>query len=73
MPFKVATNVFFENENEGNAVDSRVVDNSNGTASAVEAKVINGHAKQETTDDVALPPTAKYSEIWIQLRPDFSC
>ncbi|GAN10713.1 hypothetical protein MAM1_0389c10258 [Mucor ambiguus] len=38
---------------------------SNGTANAVEAKVIiNGYAKQvEATDAVAFPQTAKYSEV----------
>ncbi|GAN06080.1 hypothetical protein MAM1_0111d05557 [Mucor ambiguus] len=61
----IATNVSFEDENEGNAVDSKA--NDNGTANAVEATtvIISGHAKQEAiTADVALPPTANYSEIW---------
>ncbi|GAN05865.1 hypothetical protein MAM1_0103c05341 [Mucor ambiguus] len=68
----IATNDSFKDENEGDAVDSRADDN--GTANAVEATtvIINGHDEQEATDDVALPPTAKYSKIWIPLRPDFS-
>ncbi|GAN07525.1 hypothetical protein MAM1_0165d07024 [Mucor ambiguus] len=53
MPFNIATNDFFENENEGDAVESRVVDNNSGTANAAEAKALNGHAEQETADDVA--------------------
>ncbi|GAN05509.1 hypothetical protein MAM1_0094d04980 [Mucor ambiguus] len=61
----VATNVSFEDENEGGDVVDSKTDNNSGTANAVEAKVINNHAEQETTDDVALPPTAKYTEIWI--------
>ncbi|GAN08327.1 hypothetical protein MAM1_0199d07836 [Mucor ambiguus] len=72
IPLNIATNVSFENENEGDAADSRVVDNNNDTNNAVKAKVINGHTEQEATDDVALPPAAKYSEIWIHLKPDFS-
>ncbi|GAN09323.1 hypothetical protein MAM1_0259c08848 [Mucor ambiguus] len=59
MPLNIATNISFEDENEGDAVDSKADDN--GPANAVEAKVINDHTKQEATDDVALPPTAKYS------------
>ncbi|GAN05208.1 hypothetical protein MAM1_0084d04677 [Mucor ambiguus] len=61
----------FTDENEGDAVNSNT--NDNGTANAVEATtvIISGLAKQEVTDDVALPPTAKYSKIWIHLRPDF--
>ncbi|GAN11901.1 hypothetical protein MAM1_1231c11525, partial [Mucor ambiguus] len=71
MPFNIATNVFFENENENDVFDSK--DDGNGTANAVEAKVMNGHAEQETvTDNFALPPTANYSEIWTHSRPDFS-
>ncbi|GAN00590.1 hypothetical protein MAM1_0001d00012 [Mucor ambiguus] len=71
MPLNIATNVSFEDKNEGDAVDSKVNDNSaNNTG---ESKVINnGHAKQEAKNDVALPPTTKYSEIWIHLGPDFS-
>ncbi|GAN06084.1 hypothetical protein MAM1_0111c05561 [Mucor ambiguus] len=63
MSLNIATNVSFEDENEGNAVASKA--NDNGTANTVEATtvIISGHAKQEATDDVALPPTAKYSEI----------
>ncbi|GAN05622.1 hypothetical protein MAM1_0097c05094 [Mucor ambiguus] len=67
-----STNASFENENEGDAVDSRVVDNNNGTANTVEANLLKGYVEQETTDDVAVHPTAKYSEIWIHWRPDFS-
>ncbi|GAN01714.1 hypothetical protein MAM1_0011c01149 [Mucor ambiguus] len=63
VPLNIATNTSFEDENESDAVDSRVVDNNNGTANAVEAKVINGHIEQVAADDVALPLTAKYSEI----------
>ncbi|GAN04227.1 hypothetical protein MAM1_0058c03687 [Mucor ambiguus] len=62
-----------EDENEGgNTVNSKANTNS-GTANPVEAKVINGYAKQKATDGVALPSTAKYSKIWIYLRPNFSC
>ncbi|GAN07466.1 hypothetical protein MAM1_0162d06963 [Mucor ambiguus] len=71
MPLNIATNVSFEDKNEGDAVYSKVNDND-GTANAVEVKAINGHAEQEATDDAALPPTAKYSEFRIHLRPDFS-
>ncbi|GAN04918.1 hypothetical protein MAM1_0077c04385 [Mucor ambiguus] len=68
MSLKIATNVSFEDENEGAAVDSKA--NDNCTANVIEAIVINdGHAKQEVTDTVALPATAKYSEIWKNLRP----
>ncbi|GAN09485.1 hypothetical protein MAM1_0270c09014 [Mucor ambiguus] len=68
----IATNDSFKDENEGDAVDSNACDN--GTANAVEATtvIISGYAEQEATNDVALPPTAKYSKIWIYLRPDFS-
>ncbi|GAN01116.1 hypothetical protein MAM1_0004d00547 [Mucor ambiguus] len=72
MPLNTATNASFKDGNEGDAVDNRADDN--GTANAVEATtvIISGHAEQEATiDDVALPPTAKYSKIWIHLRPDF--
>ncbi|GAN05932.1 hypothetical protein MAM1_0105d05408 [Mucor ambiguus] len=58
-----STDVSYEDENEGNAVDSSNAD-CNVTANAVEAKAINNEA--------ALPLTAKYSEIWIHSRPDFS-
>ncbi|GAN06506.1 hypothetical protein MAM1_0126d05990 [Mucor ambiguus] len=59
----IATNDSFKVENEGDSVDSKT--NNNRAANAVKAKVINGHAEQEATtkDDVALPPTANYSEI----------
>ncbi|GAN02299.1 hypothetical protein MAM1_0020c01742 [Mucor ambiguus] len=70
MPLNIATNVSFKDKNEDDAADSIV--NGNVTANAVEAKVISGHAEREATDDVALPPTAKYSEIWIHLKHDFS-
>ncbi|GAN11806.1 hypothetical protein MAM1_0994d11409 [Mucor ambiguus] len=63
------TNVSFENKN-GDAVDSKA--NDNGADNAAATKVINGHAEQEATGVVALPPTAKYSEVWIRWRPDFS-
>ncbi|GAN05003.1 hypothetical protein MAM1_0079c04471 [Mucor ambiguus] len=68
MLFSITTNISFKDENENASVDSGVDDN--GAANAVEAKVVNGYAKQEATDDVSLPPTAKYSETWIHLRPD---
>ncbi|GAN08661.1 hypothetical protein MAM1_0216c08176 [Mucor ambiguus] len=68
-----STNVSFEDENEGYAVDSRVVDNNNGTANVAEAKVINDHGEEEAIDDVALLPAAKYSKNWIHLRSYFSC
>ncbi|GAN06583.1 hypothetical protein MAM1_0129c06070 [Mucor ambiguus] len=70
MPLNIATNVSFEDENEDDTVDIKPGDN--GTINAVEDKVINGHANQEATDDAALPPTEKYREIWMHLRPDFS-
>ncbi|GAN06039.1 hypothetical protein MAM1_0109c05516 [Mucor ambiguus] len=68
----IAANDSFKDENEGDAVDSKA--NDNGTANAVEATtvIISGHAGQGATDDVALPPTAKYRKIWIHLGPDFS-
>ncbi|GAN01265.1 hypothetical protein MAM1_0006d00697 [Mucor ambiguus] len=59
------TNASFEDKNEGNVVDSKADDNV--IANAVEAKVINGHAEQETTYDVALPPIAKYRKVWVHL------
>ncbi|GAN00634.1 hypothetical protein MAM1_0001c00056 [Mucor ambiguus] len=63
MSVNIATNVSFEDENEVGAVDSKA--NDNDTANAVETTtvIISGHAEQEATDDVALPPTANYSEI----------
>ncbi|GAN04079.1 hypothetical protein MAM1_0054c03538 [Mucor ambiguus] len=68
----VVTNVSFEDENEGNVVGIKA--DGNGAANAVESKIINNnHAKQEATDDAALSLTAKYSEIWIHLRPVFFC
>ncbi|GAN02904.1 hypothetical protein MAM1_0030c02354 [Mucor ambiguus] len=59
----IATNDSFKDKNEGDAVDSKA--NNNGTTNVVEATtvIISGHAEQVATDDVALPPTAKYSEI----------
>ncbi|GAN04628.1 hypothetical protein MAM1_0069d04089 [Mucor ambiguus] len=56
----IATNDSFKDKNEGDTVDSNANDNS--TANAVEATtvIISGHAEQEATDDIALPPTAKY-------------
>ncbi|GAN05640.1 hypothetical protein MAM1_0097c05112 [Mucor ambiguus] len=72
MPLSIATNVSFEDENEGDAVDSKA-DDDNDNVYAVESKAINSHAEQEfTIDGFTLPPTAKYSEIWIHLRPNFS-
>ncbi|GAN06509.1 beige/BEACH domain-containing protein [Mucor ambiguus] len=73
MPLNIAaTNVSFEDKNESDAVNSSR-NNDNETFNSVEAIVFNGYAKQEaTTDDIALPPTAKYSKIWIHLRPNFS-
>ncbi|GAN03979.1 hypothetical protein MAM1_0052c03435 [Mucor ambiguus] len=65
-----STNVSFENENEDDAVDSRVVDKNNDTANAVEVKLLDGYVEQEATDDVAVHPTAKYRENWIHWRPD---
>ncbi|GAN02505.1 hypothetical protein MAM1_0023c01949 [Mucor ambiguus] len=50
---QIATNDFFEDENEGDAVDSKAI--NNGTGNAVEAKVINGHAEQEAIDQMMLP------------------
>ncbi|GAN05821.1 hypothetical protein MAM1_0102d05297 [Mucor ambiguus] len=71
MPLNIATNISFEDENEDDVVDSK--SNDNDTANSVEAnKGINGYAEQESTDDVALPPTTNYSEIWIHSRHDFS-
>ncbi|GAN09759.1 hypothetical protein MAM1_0289d09291 [Mucor ambiguus] len=70
MLLNLSTNVSFEDENEGDAVDSKVDDN--GSTNAIEAKAVNGHAEQGATDDGVLPPTAKYSEIWIHSRPNFS-
>ncbi|GAN03923.1 hypothetical protein MAM1_0051d03379 [Mucor ambiguus] len=69
-PLDVATNASFEGENEGDAVGSKADDN-NGTANAVKAKFIHGLAEQGATDDAALPPAVKHSEIWTHLRPDF--
>ncbi|GAN06888.1 hypothetical protein MAM1_0140c06378 [Mucor ambiguus] len=68
----VVTNVSFEDENEGGAVASKADDN--GAANAFEYKVINNnYAKQEATGDVALSPTAGYSEIRIHLDTFESC
>ncbi|GAN08487.1 hypothetical protein MAM1_0207d07999 [Mucor ambiguus] len=73
MPLNTATNISFEDENEGDIVNNKADDK--GTANAVEAKVADGYTEQEATDDVVLPfpPTARYSKIWIHLRPDSSC
>ncbi|GAN03359.1 hypothetical protein MAM1_0039c02812 [Mucor ambiguus] len=62
MLLNIATNASFEDKNEGDTVDSKAKDNG-GTANAVEAKVINGHAEQEATDDIALPPTANTAKF----------
>ncbi|GAN03495.1 hypothetical protein MAM1_0041d02949 [Mucor ambiguus] len=68
MSLNIATNVSFEDEDERDAVYIKANDNS--AANAGKYSVINnGYAKQEATDDVTLPPTAKYSEIWTHLRP----
>ncbi|GAN04680.1 hypothetical protein MAM1_0070c04143 [Mucor ambiguus] len=66
MTLNIATDVSFEDENEDYAVDSTVDDN--GTANAVEAKVIYGHAEQEAIDQMMLPylqlqNTAKFEYI----------
>ncbi|GAN11011.1 hypothetical protein MAM1_0449d10563, partial [Mucor ambiguus] len=47
------TTIKVPDENEDDAVDSKA--NSNGTANAVEAKVINGHAEQKAIDQMMLP------------------
>ncbi|GAN08954.1 hypothetical protein MAM1_0234d08474 [Mucor ambiguus] len=71
MPLNIATNVSFEDEDEGDAVDSKA--NDNVIADAVKTtKVMNSHVKQDATDDVVLPPAAEYSDIWIYLRHGFS-
>ncbi|GAN03584.1 hypothetical protein MAM1_0043d03039 [Mucor ambiguus] len=49
----IATNDSFKDENEGDAVESKA--NNNGTANAVQAKVISGHAEQEAIDQMLLP------------------
>ncbi|GAN08342.1 hypothetical protein MAM1_0200c07851 [Mucor ambiguus] len=66
MTLNIATDISFENENEGDIVDSRVDDN--GTTSAAEATVINGHAEQEAIYQMMLPYpqlqiTAKFEHI----------
>ncbi|GAN05310.1 conserved hypothetical protein [Mucor ambiguus] len=61
MLLDIATNIFFEDENEADAVESKADDN--GTANPVEANVISDHAKQEATDDVVLLLAARYSKI----------
>ncbi|GAN06485.1 hypothetical protein MAM1_0125d05969 [Mucor ambiguus] len=53
IPLNIATNLSFEDEDEGNTVDIKADDN--GTANTVEAKVINGHAEQEAIYQVMLP------------------
>ncbi|GAN03689.1 hypothetical protein MAM1_0046d03144 [Mucor ambiguus] len=63
----LATNDSLKDENEGGAVDSNKA-NNNGTANAVEAKVINGHAEQEAIYQMMLPYlqlqiTAKFEYI----------
>ncbi|GAN03012.1 hypothetical protein MAM1_0032c02462 [Mucor ambiguus] len=62
----IATNDSIKDEDEGDAVDSKA--NNNGTANAVEAKVINDHAEQEAIDHMMLPyrqlqNTAKFEYI----------
>ncbi|GAN04245.1 hypothetical protein MAM1_0058c03705 [Mucor ambiguus] len=56
IPLNISTNVSFEGENEDDAADNKA--DENGTTNAVEATFINGHAEQEATDAVVLPPTA---------------
>ncbi|GAN05313.1 hypothetical protein MAM1_0087d04783 [Mucor ambiguus] len=53
MRLDIATNVCFEDENEADAIESKADDN--GTADAVEANVINGHAEQEFIVQMMLP------------------
>ncbi|GAN11234.1 hypothetical protein MAM1_0511c10793 [Mucor ambiguus] len=48
----IATNVSFEDEDEGDTIDIKADDN--GTANAVEAKVVNGHAEQEAIGQMML-------------------
>ncbi|GAN01918.1 hypothetical protein MAM1_0013d01355 [Mucor ambiguus] len=71
MPQNIATNVSFEDENQGGTVDN--IADDNGTTIAVEAKLISDHTEQKATDDIAFPPAAKYSEVWMHLRLIFSC
>ncbi|GAN03641.1 hypothetical protein MAM1_0045c03096 [Mucor ambiguus] len=47
MPLNIATGVSLEDENEGDAVDNKNVDD-NGTLNAVEANPLNGQAKQDS-------------------------
>ncbi|GAN04041.1 hypothetical protein MAM1_0053c03499 [Mucor ambiguus] len=66
IPLEIDTHDSFKGENKGAAIDSRA--NNNGTANAVAAKVINGHAKQETICQMMLPYlqmqiTAKFGYI----------
>ncbi|GAN09181.1 hypothetical protein MAM1_0249c08703 [Mucor ambiguus] len=49
----IATNDSFKDENKSDVADSKA--NNNGTANAVEAKVINGHSEQEAIDQMMLP------------------
>jgi hypothetical protein len=48
----IATNDSFEDETEGDAVDSKA--NNNGTANAAEAKAVSGHAEQKAIDQMML-------------------
>ncbi|GAN02940.1 hypothetical protein MAM1_0031c02390 [Mucor ambiguus] len=66
MTLNIATDVSFEDENEGDTVDSRVHDND--TANSVEATVINGHVEQEAIVQMMLSylqlqNTAKFGYI----------
>ncbi|GAN11680.1 hypothetical protein MAM1_0808c11261 [Mucor ambiguus] len=66
MSHNIATSVSFEDENEGDATDSKAYGNGGTANNAVEAKVINGHAGQEATDAAAylqLQNTAKFEYI----------
>ncbi|GAN03296.1 hypothetical protein MAM1_0038d02749 [Mucor ambiguus] len=53
QPTSTLFTAIFKDKNEGDAVDSKA--NNNGTANAVEAKVIHGHAEQEAIDQMMLP------------------
>ncbi|GAN04012.1 hypothetical protein MAM1_0053d03468 [Mucor ambiguus] len=56
MSPNIATNSSFEDENEGDAVDSKT--NENGTANAVEATTViisSVHAEQEVIYQMMLP------------------
>ncbi|GAN05729.1 hypothetical protein MAM1_0100c05203 [Mucor ambiguus] len=67
MPLNIATNVSFKDENEADTVDSKA--NNNGTANAIEAKVINGHTEQEAIDQMMLP----YLELQNTVKSEYIC